>query len=153
MCFINKYLKDTQIMKDNSNNLLGCDGLLRDSNDTCSKEYVGKISSCDTLHIEMWGMYIGMDLSRRQGITRLQVEGDSKVLVDMATRNCNASTNILTLIRRICDLKNMSWQFQINYTWREGNRSADWLVNVSFNLNYFDLHIMETFLERSKSFF
>jgi hypothetical protein len=27
MCFINKYLKDTQIMKDNSNNLLGCDGL------------------------------------------------------------------------------------------------------------------------------
>ncbi|KAK2430165.1 hypothetical protein QL285_028533 [Trifolium repens] len=101
----------------------------------------------------MWGMYIGMNLPRRREITHLQVEEDSKVLVDMATRNYNASTNILIMIRRICDLKNMSWQFQINYIWCEGNRSADWLVNVSFNLNYFDLHIMETFLESSKSFF
>jgi ribonuclease HI len=92
----------------------------------------------------MWGMYIGMDLARRQGITHLQVESDSKVLVDMVIGNCNANRNIPILIRRIRDLKNMNWQVQINHTWGKGNRLADWLANFSFNLNYFDLHVMET---------
>jgi ribonuclease HI len=103
MCFINKYLKDTQIETESSINLLGCGGLIQDSNGTCLKGYVRKIGSCDTLHIEMWGMHIGMNLARRQWITHLQVESDSKVLVDMVIENCNANINILTLIRRICD--------------------------------------------------
>ncbi|MCI61088.1 hypothetical protein A2U01_0082344, partial [Trifolium medium] len=33
----------------------------------------------------MWGMYNG--IARRQGITHLQVESDSNVLVDMTTGN------------------------------------------------------------------
>jgi ribonuclease HI len=138
-------------------NLSGCGGLLRNSNGTFLKGYARKIGSCDALHAEMWGMYIGMDLARRQGITHLQVESDSKVLVDMVTGNCNANGNVPTLIRRIRDLKNMNWQVQINHTWREGNRSADWLANFSFNFNSFDLHVMESWrplLESSKvSFF
>ncbi|KAK2409175.1 heat shock 70 kDa protein [Trifolium repens] len=90
----------------------------------------------------MWGMYIGMDLARRQGITHLQVESDSKVLVDMVTGNCNVNGNIPTLIKRIRYLKNMNWHVQFNHTWREGNRSADWLANFSLTLNSLDLHVL-----------
>jgi Mrp family chromosome partitioning ATPase len=50
-----------------------------------------KIGSCDALHAEMWGMYIIIDLARRQGITHLQVESDLNVLVYMVTRNYNVS--------------------------------------------------------------
>jgi ribonuclease HI len=132
-------------------NLSGCGGLLRNSNGTFLKGYARKIGSCDALHAEMWGMYIGMDLARRQGITHLQVESDSKVLVDMVTGNCNTNGNISTLIRRIRDLKNMNWQVQINHTWREGNKSADWLANFSFNFNSFDLHVMETLARELQS--
>jgi hypothetical protein len=87
----------------------------------------------------MWGMYIGMDLARRQGIIHLQVESDLKVLVDMVTRNCKVNGRIPTLIRRIRDLKTLDWQIQINHTWREGNRSADWLANFNLILDSFDL--------------
>ena len=106
--------------------------------------YARKIGSCDALLAEMWGMYIGMDIARRQGITHLQVESDSKLLVDMVTEKCNINGNVPTLIRRIRDLKNMSWQVQINHIWREGNRSADWLANFSLYLDSFDLHVIET---------
>jgi len=33
---------------------------------------------------------------------------------------------------------------QINHTWRECNRAADWLANFSLTLNAFDFHVMET---------
>jgi len=127
-----------------SSSLSGCGGLLRDSMGNCLNSYARKIGSCDALHAEMWGMYIGMDMARRQGITHLQVESDSKILVDMVTGKCNINGNVPTLIRRIRDLKNMSWQVQINHIWREGNRSADWLANFSLSLDSFDLHVIET---------
>ncbi|PNX55280.1 hypothetical protein L195_g048907 [Trifolium pratense] len=60
------------------------------------------------LHGEMWGMYIGMDLARRQGITQLQVESDLKVLVDMVMGNCKVNERTPPLIRRIQDLNNMN---------------------------------------------
>ncbi|PNX95042.1 ribonuclease H [Trifolium pratense] len=125
-------------------NLSGCGGLLRDNNDICLSSFARKIGSCDALHAEMWGMYIGMDLARRQGITHLQVESDSKVLVEMVTGNYNDNRNIPTLVRRIRDLTNLNWHVQINHTWREGNKSADWLANYSLTLNSFDLHVLET---------
>ncbi|GAU34538.1 hypothetical protein TSUD_219210 [Trifolium subterraneum] len=113
--------------------------------------FARKIGSCDALHAEMWGMYIGIDLARRQGITHLQVESDSKVLVEMVTGNCNVNGNIPTLLKRIRDLINMNWDVQINHTWREGNKSADWLANYSLTLNSFDLHVLETPLRKLQS--
>ena len=106
--------------------------------------YARKIGSCDALHAKMWGMYIGMDMAQSQGITHLQVEGDSSLLVDMVTGKCNINGNVPTLIRRICDLKNMSWHVQINHTWHEGNISADWLANFNLSFDTFDLHTIET---------
>ncbi|MCI04637.1 hypothetical protein A2U01_0025684, partial [Trifolium medium] len=37
-----------------SNNISGCDDLLRDSSDTCLDSYACKIGSCDAFHAEMW---------------------------------------------------------------------------------------------------
>jgi hypothetical protein len=33
---------------------------------------------------------------------------------------------------------------QINHTWREGNRTADWLANFSIYVNHLNLIILET---------
>jgi len=89
-------------------------------------------------------IYIGIYMARRQGIAHLQVESDSKVLVDMIIGKCNINGNVPTLIRRIRDLKNMSWQVQINHIWREANRLVDWLAKFSLSLDSFDLHVIET---------
>ncbi|PNX73568.1 receptor-like kinase, partial [Trifolium pratense] len=64
-------------------------------------------------------------LSRRHEITHLQMESDSKVLVDMVTRNCKLNGRIPTLIKHIHALKNLDWHVEINHSCREGNRPAD----------------------------
>jgi ribonuclease HI len=108
--------------------IAGCGGLIRDSNGQWLKGYVWKIGTCDVLYAEMWGMYEGLRIARRQGFSQLIVESDSKLLVDMVTRNCKINGAIPVLIRRIRDLIKLPDEVQINHTLREGNRSADWLA-------------------------
>jgi hypothetical protein len=55
-------------------------------------------------------------------------------------RSINLINNILTSLEYA--LKNMNWHVQFNHTWREGNRSADWLANFSLTLNSLDLHVL-----------
>jgi ribonuclease HI len=81
--------------------------LLRDSDGPWIQGYTQKISACDALHAKMWGMYMAMNLARRQGITQLIVESDSKLLIDMVTGRCNLNGAAPILIRRI--------QEQINF--------------------------------------
>ncbi|GAU35182.1 hypothetical protein TSUD_319920 [Trifolium subterraneum] len=124
--------------------LAGCGGLLRDSNGQWIHGYTQKIGACDALHAEMWGMYVGMNLARRQGVTRLILESDSKLLVDMVTWRCNLNGATPILIRRIKGLIDFDWQIQFKHTWREGNRSADWLANHSLVHSSFDVISLET---------
>jgi hypothetical protein len=42
----------------------------------------------------MWGMYLGLDLARREGIMQLYVESDSKILIDMVTDKIKFKGNI-----------------------------------------------------------
>ena len=60
-----------------SSTLAGCGGLLRDSDGRWIKGYFKKIGMCDAYHVEMWGMYLGLDLAWRENTTHLIVENDS----------------------------------------------------------------------------
>jgi ribonuclease HI len=61
----------------------GCSGLLSNSDGTWLKGYSQKLAICDVDHEEMQGMYLGLNLARREGIMYLHVESDYKVLIDM----------------------------------------------------------------------
>ncbi|KAK2359284.1 SKP1 protein [Trifolium repens] len=74
--------------------LASCGGLLRNSDGTWLKGYSRKLGICDVLHAEMWGMYLGLDLARREGIMQLYVESDSKILIDMVTDKIKFKGNI-----------------------------------------------------------
>jgi hypothetical protein len=88
-------------------------------------------------------MYLGMQLTWEYGFHQLHVESYSKTLVDMITR-IKINGNPSTLVRRIQELLKLNWQVFFNHTWREGNRSADWLANFSFSLDSFNTYVMET---------
>ena len=72
--------------KENGNRA-GYGGLLRDSSGKWLKGFVRKIVVCDALHAKMRGLYLGLELAWRDGISHLCVEGDSKLLIEMATNN------------------------------------------------------------------
>jgi hypothetical protein len=92
----------------------------------------------------MWGMYLGMKLAWRHDFHHLQVESNSKMLVDMIMRTVKFKGRPPTLVQRIQELLKLNWQMHFNHTWWEGNRSADWPANFSFSLNSFQIHVMET---------
>jgi ribonuclease HI len=83
---------------------VGCGGLFRDSDGRWINGFSNKIGVCDALHAEMWGMYLGLDLARREVIMHLHVESDSKVLIDMVTKKINFKGNMPTLVRCIRQL-------------------------------------------------
>jgi hypothetical protein len=63
--------------------------------------FARKIVSYDALHAKLYGVHIGMNSTRRQRITYLQVRSDLKMVVDMVTENCKVIKRISTLIRCI----------------------------------------------------
>ncbi|CAJ2634326.1 unnamed protein product [Trifolium pratense] len=123
--------------------LAGCGGLIRDCDGQWRTGYTRKIGTCDALHAEMWGMYEGLKIARRQGFSHIIVESDSKLLVDMVTNNCQINGATPVLIRRIRDLINLSWHVQVNHTLREGNRCADWLASYSLTNDSFFPIVLE----------
>ena len=72
------------------------------------------------------------------------MESDSKTLVDIITGKININGNPPTLVRRIQELLKLNWQVHFNHTWREGNTSVDWLVYLSFSMDSFNFHVMDT---------
>jgi ribonuclease HI len=124
-------------------NIAGCGGLFRDSDGQWLQGYTQRIGACDALHAEMWGMYTGMQVARRQGYTNLIVESDSKFLIDMVTGSCKLNGNTPILVRRIQDLSKLQWHVIFMHTWREGNRCADWLASYSLNQSSYDVSILE----------
>jgi len=119
-----------------SSGLASCGGLFQNSDGRWIKGYLQKFGTCDALCANMWGMYLRMQLAWRQGFHNLQVESDSKTLVTLITRKVKINGKPPTLIRRIQDLLNLNWQVHFNHTWREGNRSADWMTNFNFSLGH-----------------
>ncbi|PNY10947.1 nucleic acid binding protein [Trifolium pratense] len=86
------------------------------------------------LHAEMCRMYLGMNLAWRHEITHLHVESDSKMQIDMVTDKVKFNGSTPTLVLHIRHLLALSWQVILSHTWREENRSVDWLANFSNSL-------------------
>jgi hypothetical protein len=85
-----------------------------------------------------------MQLSWRQCFHQLQVKSDSKIQVDMITWKVKINGNPPTLVHCIQGFLKLNWQMHFNHTWREGNRSVDWLANFSFSLDSFNIYVIET---------
>jgi ribonuclease HI len=94
--------------------IAGCAGLLKDSG--WINSYSRKFGDRDALHADMWGMYLRLDFAHQHGIRKLNVESDSKVLIDTVTKKNNINANIPTLVRRIRQLLQLNWQVHLFYT-------------------------------------
>jgi len=121
-----------------------CGGLFRDSDGRWIKAYIKKIGACDALHAEIWGLYLGLEMAWRKHYSHLIVESDSKILIDMISDNFKFNRNIPILVHWIRKLLKMSWNVQLNHTWREGKMSANWLTNLSISTDHFNFLVLES---------
>lgn len=69
-------------------------------------------------------MFERLQLARQRGISKLKVESDSKVLVDLVNTSVQG-IQMHTLVKRIRNELQKNWKVQVIHIYREGNRCAD----------------------------
>ena len=85
---------------------------------------------------ELWGVYYGLVVAWEKGIRRLEVEVDSKVVVESLTIGIG-DTHPLSFLVRLCHgFLSRDWLVRIVHVYREANCLADGLVNLAFSLPF-----------------
>ncbi|CAA7051645.1 unnamed protein product [Microthlaspi erraticum] len=90
--------------------------------------------SCTAPKAELWGLYYGLCIAWEKGITRLEIEVDSALVVGFMKTGIN-DTHPLSFLVHLCHgflLKD--WEVRITHVYREANRLADGLTNYAFSL-------------------
>jgi ribonuclease HI len=108
----------------------GCGGVLRSDTGVWIEGFAKALGDTTAYMAELWGIYEGLSLAHRRGVTRLEIRTDSQVIAHSLQNKTNGSIMGGTLIRKIRDLLNGPWEVKIIHVYREANRCADMLANM-----------------------
>lgn len=107
-----------------------CGGVIRNEEGEWIVGYTHKPQTSDCLQAEAWGLLRGLELGWQKGIKHLEVESDSKELIqlinDQKVRNFRIEPWMS--IQRWVEA---AWTLQFSHILREGNKCADNLVKLS----------------------
>ncbi|KAK9005569.1 hypothetical protein V6N11_042997 [Hibiscus sabdariffa] len=82
------------------------------------------------LQTELWVIYIGLQLAWSHGAEVLQIQYDSKQVIQLI-QDASKNSKALPLIRAIHDLCKQGWMTEFHWTSREGNKPADILAKMT----------------------
>lgn len=99
------------------------------------------------LEEELWGLFFGVKLAIRKGISYLTIKIDSSVAVNLVKKSDFPHAHALARLLAGCiDLMRQIENVELNHLYREQNSVANGLANWSFNLDldYCDLEEAST---------
>lgn len=107
-----------------------CGGLIRD----CDGAWVGGfcrfLGVASVLKAEAWGLLEGIRLASYLALDSLDIECDSKVLVDAVNGGAATCPEIRNIVEDVhCTLLAFR-RWRVNHVWREANSSADCLAQL-----------------------
>ncbi|CAN1162799.1 Putative ribonuclease H protein At1g65750, partial [Linum perenne] len=107
-------------------------GLIRDSGGRCLLAYSMNLGSCSITRAEIRGAIEGLvrawDASFRKVVLRM----DSRAAISILTSS-DASAHQYTMEKmEFRDLARRDWSLKVEHTFREGNRSADFLASLGY---------------------
>ncbi|KAK4258121.1 hypothetical protein QN277_007613 [Acacia crassicarpa] len=116
-------------------NLAGCGGLLRGSDGEWIAGFARKLGSCSANKAELWGVLTGLQVAKICNLEQIIVECDSVAVVQLLSKLqadgiADSDTTLLTEIYRF--LQKFS-SVACVHVYREGNKCADSLANLSFD--------------------
>lgn len=138
----------------------GYGGIIRNHEGTPQILYYGNIGWDTNNSAELEGLKRGLQLAGEFNYYPLEVEGDSQILITVATKILNGRQvrNIATSWRLEARLENIASELQRNraitfmHTRREGNRIADLMANVGVETeNSLFIGAMNTILANDKA--
>ncbi|MBA0624951.1 hypothetical protein Godav_010214, partial [Gossypium davidsonii] len=87
-----------------------------------------KIRCTDSLQVELWGVREGLCLARERGLTRLIIELDAILIVQMLSRSFDASHPMGTFVADCLALRSEGWVVEVHHILLEGNCCANHFV-------------------------
>ena len=98
--------------------------------------FAHKIGRCSAPLAELWGVYYGLVIAWEKGISRLELEVDSKMVVEFLTIGIGDSHPLSFLVRLCHGFLTRDWLVRIVHVYRDANRLADGLANLVFSLSF-----------------
>jgi ribonuclease HI len=80
---------------------------------------------------ELWGVFEGLILAKKRGVTKLELRVDSEVIVKSLQVRKNGSIMGCTLMKKIYKVLEDFQEVRIIHVFREANRFADMFANMS----------------------
>jgi ribonuclease HI len=82
---------------------------------------------------ELWGVFEGLILAKKRGVTKLELRVDSEVIVKSLQVRKNGSIMGCTLMKKMYKILENFQEVRIIHVFREANLCADMLANISCN--------------------
>ncbi|KAL0700346.1 hypothetical protein Bca4012_056468 [Brassica carinata] len=111
-------------------------GVMRNGDGEWSGGFALNIGRCTAPLAEFWGVYYGLVSVWEKGFRRLEVEVDSKMIVEFLTTGIE-DTHPLSFLVCLCHgFLTRDWLVRFVHVYREANRVADGLANLAFSLPF-----------------
>lgn len=109
-------------------------GVVRDGDGNWCYGFSLNIGICSAPLAELWGAYYGLNIAWERGVTQLEMEIDSEMVVGFLRTGIDDSHPLSFLVRLCHGLLSKDWSVRISHVYREANRLADGLANYAFLL-------------------
>ncbi|KAG7558418.1 Ribonuclease H domain [Arabidopsis thaliana x Arabidopsis arenosa] len=110
-------------------------GVVRDGEGNWCSGFALNIGICSAPLAELWGVYYGLYIAWERGITCLEVEVDSEMVVGFLRTGIDDSHPLSFLVRLCHGFLSKDWSVRVSHVYREANRLADGLTNYAFSLH------------------
>ncbi|CAI0436589.1 unnamed protein product, partial [Linum tenue] len=117
-------------------------GLLRDLLRRCIGAFASNLGSCTITRAELKGTMQGLQLAWSQGHRRIQLRTDSTTVLNILSSLEPYNGRYQGLMRQVQRLLQQNWEVTISHTFREGNKSADYLANKGHSLDI-GVHVID----------
>ncbi|KAL4305782.1 hypothetical protein AHAS_Ahas16G0112700 [Arachis hypogaea] len=129
--WIKEYLQRINNAFEKKHRIAGCGDLIRDSRGRWVAGFLVNIGKGTTFTAEAWGILHGLKLAWDLRFKKIILEIDSKIAFQILSKREERDNHPETIIRSISQLIQRDWNVKFCHTYREGNKSIDWLVKES----------------------
>lgn len=113
----------------------GCGGLIRGHRGEVFDVFAARCGSCSSTKAELLGVLRGLAIAWNSGFTKVQLNVDSEIVVNLLLDTKIPNSPAFHLIRRCKSLINREgWEVTVHHCYREANRAADWLANYGVGM-------------------
>ena len=87
------------------------------------------------IEAELWGLYEGLKMAWNSGFRKVLIESDSLSSVQLICSDIRHNHPLYGLIQSCKNLVAAEWSCSITHIFREGNKLADGLARMGYNLD------------------